>query len=197
MTEDPLANPRKKNTWPQWTALGLVGLMAIVLLGGLGIWLTWALLGSARQVSRSQGAAPTPDVLLARARLASLPETATDVRVQDSPGLFTGTSWLRFTVDHDTLANWLTSSPSIQSQLPPTVTQPTTSPAGLPFPRTAPIGAPATSPADFPDTGQPPWFLPPPTSRSYEIPPDSQHHNWGEVHVDEETGTVYVEIIWS
>jgi hypothetical protein len=101
------------------------------------------------------------------ARLAPLPPSAAGVRTEAVTNMFSGSVYLQFTASPAEVQDWLKASPGIRE---------------------------AETEGQAPDSrgSDPAWFTPPKGSRWYRIPQDHDA-NYGEVQVDETTGTVYVK----
>lgn len=112
--------------------------------------------------------------ILKNGRLADLPSSASDIRVAGWKGIFTGADYLMFKASVADIDRFISESPSL-------------------------AGSDTTHFNQYHKSFyQPEWFDPPKRAkgRLYEIPA-FESHNWGSVIVNEESGTVYIEIIWS
>ncbi len=132
--------------------------------------------------------------ILRAGRLAPLPPSATDIRTASWSGMFTGAGHLSFRATPEDIERFIANSPSLEHVAPKTYDQ---DHKHLPF------ASQRGEPADLRDD----YFQPRPRpfwydvtirrkGRQYEIPA-ADHHNWGWVTINDETHTVYIEVVWS
>ncbi len=117
-----------------------------------------------------------PETVLGAGRLAVLPANATDVRSEKWSGVFTGESWLSFKAPREEVCLFLTTSPSLESQLPE-------------------FSADLCHRAD---SGESDWekYLREAFHLEFEIPAESGH-NWGKVTIDPAGEHVHIHVVWS
>ena len=142
-----------------------------------------------------------PKAVLKAGRLAKLPQSAADIKAEGWSGIFTGEDYLMFCATPEDIEKFIAESPSIKD----------TEPEIFSLDK---MYLPYYEPNDFTDDkdwetyfrhkyffrhkSQPQWYnieirL---KGRRYEIP-SFKHHNWGSVIINDETNTVYINVIWS
>lgn len=173
----------------------------IVLIGMFILWfvyrLSWGMKLSARK----------PQAILKAGRLAELPESATDIKAEGWSGIFTGEDYLIFRATPEDIEKFIANSPSIKDVAPEIFNS---GHMYLPQPENTDF----ENEIDFENymkhkyyyrhsgyLGPPPWYEPTirANGRMYKIPgdPNKRRHNWGSVIINDETNTVYIDVIWS
>jgi len=142
-----------------------------------------------------------PEAVLKAGRLAELPQSAKNIKAEGWNSIFTGEDYLMFCATPKDIEKFIAESPSIKD----------TEPEIFSLDK---MYLPYYEPNDFTDDAdwdayykhkyffthksQPEWYkieirL---KGRRYEIP-SFEHHNWGSVIINDETNTVYINVIWS
>lgn len=142
--------------------------------------------------------------ILREDRLAALPPSATEIQASGWGGLFTGEDYLMFRATAEDIDKFVASSPSIKDVHPEIFTS-----EHMHLPYTKKKTSPPNEGPEayfkhkhfFPGSICPTWYNPTirGKGRKYEIPPDPNipGHNWGSVIINDETNTVYINVIWS
>jgi len=136
--------------------------------------------------------------ILEYGRLASLPESATDIMVHDWSSPFSGEWYLCFCASPEDIERFLAESPSLQGQSCETFSRDR---MRLPISLRADehgISAVDAHMYFIPGSRAPEWFNTEirERGRRYAIPP-KDYDNWGEVIVNDAEHVVYVKVIWS
>ncbi len=123
-------------------------------------------------------------------RLAAIPDSATDLRIDGTSNLFSSTYYIRFQASAEDIDEFVRHSPGLNGVLP---TRFDANHQHLPFPKKGEIGN-----ADHEYFGvdeRYPWFNPiiNTRGRKYIIPQD-QDANYGEVIINDETNVVYITV---
>ncbi|MHC4103464.1 MAG: DUF4190 domain-containing protein [Planctomycetota bacterium] len=139
---------------------------------------------------------------LGAGRLADLPKTATDVKIDGWHSLFTGEDYIRFKAAPEDIEKFISDSPSIKEITPKVFTS---EHMHLPQPDTRRF----ESEEDWEDFDKheyyygdgpycPKWYDPTikTKGRLYKIP-SVKGHNSGTVIINDEANTVYIHVIWS
>jgi len=136
--------------------------------------------------------------ILSAGRLADLPPDASDIHYDSWSAMFTGEQFLRFTASEQTIEQFIKNSKSLNSIEPAIIS--------VEYPR-----LPWTDSAILKETSSkelensyherptiPEWYMGPHRARGryFEIP-SHEGHNWGEIIIDDETHTVYINVVWS
>jgi hypothetical protein len=138
--------------------------------------------------------------ILKSGRLGNIPQSAKNVKVWGWQGIFTGEDFITFQAEPNEIDKFVTNSPSIKDITPEIFTS---EHMYLPYSKRENISVEDyqkhrryIQPHDNPK-----WFEPTirVKGRRYEIPPDKdlRGHNSGEVIINDETNTVYINVIWS
>lgn len=167
----------------------------IVLIGMFILWFAYRLSSGMKLSARK------PEAVLKAGRLAELPESATDIKAKGWSGIFTGEDYLIFCATPEDIKKFIAESPSIKYTEPEIFSS---DKMYLPYYEPNDF----TDDADweayykhkyfFPHKDHPEWYdvtikL---KGRKYKIPA-FKHHNWGSVIINDETNTVYINVIWS
>jgi hypothetical protein len=142
-----------------------------------------------------------PEGILKTGRLAVLPESATDIKAEGWSGIFTGEDYLMFRATPEGIEKFIAESPSIKDTEPEIFSS---KKMYLPYHEPNDFADEADWEDHynhnyfFPQKDQPEWYditikL---KGRRYKIPA-FEHHNWGSVIINDETNTVYINVIWS
>ncbi|MCA9245964.1 MAG: hypothetical protein KDA42_02585 [Planctomycetales bacterium] len=126
---------------------------------------------------------PPADNVIAAARLAPLPASAAKIQTHGWGGLFTGETYLRCELEPAEIERWLNACQqhSVAGEDPSLATSESNDRCWGVAPQ-RPAWFPAQESAHF---------------RRFQIRANAEHHNWGEVIVDDELHVVYVNVIWS
>jgi hypothetical protein len=144
--------------------------------------------------------APTadPQPILEDGRLADLPESAVEVKTFSWHGIFAGGRYLMFKAPSDEIDQFISLSPSLKRVDPEIFSADHKYLLQLGNPD---YNDPTYNNHEyyFSGTMAPKWYDPTIKikGRLYKVPADNEHHNWGEVIINEETNTVYIRITWS
>lgn len=173
----------------------IISAIPIVLFGLFILWFAYRLSSGMKLSARK------PEAILKVGRLAKLPQSATDIKAEGWNSIFTGEDYLMFCATPEDIEKFIAESPSIKDTKPDIFSSDK-------------MYLPYYEPNDFTDDadwdayfrhkyfqthkGQPEWYnieirL---KGRRYEIP-SFEHHNWGSVIINDETNTVYINVIWS
>ncbi|MBN1514652.1 MAG: hypothetical protein JXB13_21735 [Phycisphaerae bacterium] len=122
------------------------------------------------------------------ARLADWPEGATGIRADGRSNMFSTEYRLRFSAPPEAIEAWIRQSPGLKGVAPE---QFTPQHMLLPYPAD---GETSAEHCYFHPDPRYPWFDPTIRNRGrrYEVPQDA-NACWGEVLIDDETGTVYIQ----
>jgi hypothetical protein len=167
----------------------------IVLIGMFILWFAYRLSSGMKLSARK------PEAILKDGRLAELPVSATDIKAEGWNGIFTGECYLVFCATPEDIEKFIAESPSIKDTEPEIFSSekmylPYCEPNDFTY--DADLEAYFEHKYFFPRKSQPEWYniairL---KGRRYEIPA-FKHHNWGSVIINDETNTVYINVIWS
>ncbi|MHC4573302.1 MAG: DUF4190 domain-containing protein [Planctomycetota bacterium] len=137
-----------------------------------------------------------PESILRAARLADLPNSATNVRAEGWSALFTGEDYLMFQATPQDINNWVAQLSSIRNSIPETFNS-----DHMHLPYKADRKYYTRHEYYFPMSSNPQWYdlTIRVNGRKYEIPgdPNKGGHNWGTVIINDQTNTVYINVIWS
>jgi hypothetical protein len=128
--------------------------------------------------------------LLEDGRLAPLPENAKNVQIHGWSGLFTGCKYIKFESDKNGIDQFINRSPSLQGVTPAIFNG---EHMLLPYKKDSYKHEYFMKPSSMPD-----WYSPTikKQGRRFRIPAKNSH-NWGEVIINDENNTVFIQIIWS
>ena len=136
--------------------------------------------------------------ILSAGRLADLPPDASDIHYDSWSAMFTGEQFLRFTASEQTIEQFIKNSKSLNSIEPAIIS--------VEYPRlpwTDSVDLERISSKEFKNSYHerptiPDWYMGPHRARGryFEIP-NHEGHNWGEIIIDDETHTVYINVVWS
>jgi hypothetical protein len=175
-----------------WAVLFLVPASA---LAASGVW--WSL-QTAAAFRHSQEPQVKAETILKHGRLASLPQSATEINVYNWSSPFSGEWYLSFRAGPEDIDKFLAESPSLQGQEAAVFT-----PERMRLPESLRRKGADWLTADpntyfWRDPMTPEWFNPEirERGRAYGIPPQN-HHNWGQVIVNDAEHVVYVKVVWS
>lgn len=167
----------------------------IVLIGMFILWFAYRLSCGMKLSARK------PQAILKAGRLAELPESAADIEAEGWDGIFTGEDYLMFRATLEGIEKFIAESPSIKDTEPEIFSS---KKMYLPYHEPNDFADEAdwedhyNHKYFFPQKDQPEWYditikL---KGRRYKIPA-FEHHNWGSVIINDETNTVYINVIWS
>jgi hypothetical protein len=176
----------------------IISAIPIILIGMLILVFFYSVLQGSKLSQRN------PHGILKVGRLADLPESATDVKAEGWGALFTGSDYLMFRASSEDIEKFLAESPSIKHATPEIF-----NPEHMYLPN--PVDKEYYTDEElenhykheyyFPYNLTPEWYdlTIKVKGRMYEIPgdPDMRGHNWGSVIINDETNTVYINVIWS
>lgn len=175
-----------------WAVLFLVPASAVA---GGGVW--WSL-HTAAAFRHSEEPQVKAETILRHGRLGPLPQSATEIRVYDWSSPFSGEWYLSFRAGPEDIDKFLAESSSLQGQEAAVFTR-----ERMRLPESLHLSGTERLAADpniyfRNDSMAPEWFNPEirERGREYGIPPQN-HHNWGEVIVNDAEHVVYVRVIWS
>lgn len=136
--------------------------------------------------------------ILSYGRLASLPESAHDIKEYSWSFLFSGEWFLRFSASSEDIETFINNSKSIRGQDYEIYSSERMK---LPYPQDIEKSIEyqeAGHVTYFPDPSAPDWYIQniDNKAREYKIPADGAH-NWGEVIVDDVNDVVYIKVVWS
>jgi hypothetical protein len=143
--------------------------------------------------------------LLEDGRLAPLPENAKNVQIHGWSGLFTGCKYIKFESDKNGIDQFINRSPSLQGVTPAIFNG---EHMLLPYKKDS-EGKNMNLEIDLSEdyykheyfmkpSSMPDWYSPTikKQGRRFRIPAKDSH-NWGEVIINDENNTVFIQIIWS
>jgi hypothetical protein len=142
-----------------------------------------------------------PQSILEDGRLAQLPDSAFGVKAEGWSGMFTGEDYMMFKAEPEDIEKFITESPSLKEVEPELFSA---EKQYMPYPEKDDF----ESDEEFLEHQKhsyyhlgdylPQWYRPMIRNkgRRYEIPAKDSH-NWGSVIINDETGTVYINVIWS
>ena len=147
---------------------------------------------------------PNPKSVLSAGRLASLPNSATEIKTNGWHGMFTGSDYLMFEASPAEINAWLSRCESIKGIKPMAFTPKhkyTIYRDEKDFKNDEDYEEYFQHEHFFPFKDWPNWYNPTieTRGRKYEIPGDQKKkgHNWGSIIVNDETNTVYIWVCWS
>jgi hypothetical protein len=147
---------------------------------------------------------PNPKSVLSAGRLALLPNSATEIKINGWHGMFTGSDYLMFKASPAEINAWLSQCQSIK-EIEPMVFMAehkyTVYRDEKDFKNDEEHEKYYKQEHFFRGNDWPDWYDPTieTKGRKYEIPGDPKNngHNWGSIIVNDETNTVYVWVCWS
>lgn len=137
-----------------------------------------------------------PQSVIQAGRLADLPKSATKVRAQGWSSIFSGEDYLMFQAAAEDINRWIAESSSIKNSIPETFDS---NHMHLPYEPNRKYDT--DQEYYFPMPSNPQWYdlTIKVNGRKYEIPgdPNKGGHNWGTVIINDQTNTVFINVIWS